>query len=176
MIVTGIGSRRCPQSICELFTEIGGEVRERGWYLRSGHALGSDYAFELGSKERCIVYLPWEGFNKEQPILGIPRVSLLRDEVLKMVYLFEPYAKDLSNGVKRIKSRNIFQVLGEDLETPSDVVICWTEGGIVEGGTGLAINVAMANGIPIVNVGDPNTSLHLDEIIQEIIEGVENGV
>ena len=173
MIITGIGSRKCPQSICELFTELGQEIKERGWYVRSGHAPGSDYAFELGAKKNCIVYLPWDGFNKEQPILGVPRINPLRDDVLEIVYKHEPYAKDLSNGVKLIKSRNIFQVLGEDLKSLSDLVICWTEEGVEEGGTALAIKIARANNIAVINVGDPNTSSHLDEIIQEIVERVE---
>ena len=173
MIITGIGARSTPESICELFTEIGQEIKERGWYVRSGHAEGADVAFERGAKKNCIVYLPWGGFNKEQLILGVPRTSPLRDEVLEIVYKHEPYAKNLSNGVKLIKSRNVFQVLGEDLNTPSDIVICYTEEGVVEGGTGLAIKVAIDNRIPIINVGDPDTSSHLDEIIQEIVERIE---
>ncbi len=72
-----------------------------------------------------------------------------------------------------IKARNIFQVLGEDLNVLSDLVICYTPDGEIVGGTALAIKVAIANGIPVINVGDPNTSSHLDEIIQEIVERVE---
>jgi cytochrome c peroxidase len=138
MIITGIGSRETPKSVCKLFTEIGEEARERGWWVRSGHAEGADYAFEKGAQERCIVYLPWEGFNRQEQLLGISRTQPLRDEVLEIVYKHEAYAKNLKDAVKLIKSRNVYQVLGEDLSSPSDIVICWTEEGKVVGGTGLA--------------------------------------
>lgn len=172
MIITGIGSRKTPDDVCNLFTELGQEVKIRNDWLRSGHADGSDYAFELGAKEHCIVYLPWNGFNKEKKIWGIPRTSELRDEVLEIVFKHEPYARELSQGVQRIKSRNVYQILGEDLKSPSDVVICWTPNGEIVGGTGLAIKIAMDHGIPVVNIGDENTSTHLDEILSDIMERV----
>jgi hypothetical protein len=172
MIITGIGSRQTPESVCKLFEEIGEEARERGWFVRSGHADGADYAFELGAKENCIVYLPWMTFNKEKPVLGRGRASSLNDKTLKIVYKHEPYAKDLSDGVKLIKSRNVYQILGEDLKTPSDLVICWTEEGITEGGTGLAIKIAEDNNIPVVNVGHYETAQSLDKIMVRITREV----
>jgi hypothetical protein len=170
MIVTMIGSREAPKDICDLFTELGVEVRERGWWARSGHAQGIDYASECGALKRCIVYLPWESFNRQKEMLGIPRTQPLRDEVLEIVYKHEAYAKNLKDAVKLIKSRNVYQVLGEDLESPSDIVVCWTEEGKVVGGTGLAIKIATANDIPIINVGDPNVASHLDEIMSKMTE------
>lgn len=169
MIITGVGSRSTPDSVCKLFTEIGIEVQDRGWWLRSGHAVGADYAFELGATDHCIVYLPWATFNNDQPVLGIIRTQPLRSEVLKIIYKHEPYAKDLSDGVKLIKSRNVYQVLGEDLKSPSDMVICWTEEGEVIGGTGLAIKIAEANNIPIINLGNEKTSRNFNSILQEVI-------
>ena len=170
MIITGIGSRETPDDICTRFKEMGAEARERGWWVRSGHADGADYAFEQGALKHCIVYMPWMTFNKNKPILGKPRAQQLRDEVLKIVYKHEPYAKDLSDGVKLIKSRNVYQVLGEDLKTPSNVVVCWTEEGQIVGGTGLAIKIAMANNIPVLNVGDSQTARNLDSMMTDIVQ------
>lgn len=172
MIITGIGSRETPGPICEVFTELGAEARERGWWVRSGHAEGADYAFEEGAKDHCIVYLPWYSFNKEAKVVGIPRTHELRDEVLKIVYKHEPYAKDLSDPVKKIKSRNVYQVLGEDLKSPSDVVVCWTIDGDTIGGTGLAIKIAQGHDIPVVNVGKPETAYDLQGIMYQIVEWV----
>lgn len=172
MIITGIGSRQTPESVCALFQEMGAEALERGWWIRSGHADGADYAFEQGALHHCIVYLPWVGFNREKTVLGTATSQPLRDEVLKIVYKHEPYAKDLSDGVKLIKSRNIYQVLGVDLKSPSDVVVCWTEEGEVVGGTGLAIKIAQANKIPVVNVGNPQTAQDLNTIMQKIAGAV----
>lgn len=174
MIITGVGSRECPKEICNLFEALGKEALERGWYIRSGHAEGADYAFELGAQLHCIVYLPWSSFNKEKPLLGSATSLPLRDEVLEIVYKHEPYAKNLSDGVKLIKSRNVYQVLGVDLQSPSDVVVCWTEEGEVVGGTGLAIKIAKDHGIPIINVGDYETKRNFNSMIQEIAEGVKS--
>lgn len=170
MIITGIGSRETPDYVCARFVEMGAEARERGWWVRSGHADGADYAFEQGALDHCIVYMPWMTFNKDKPILGKPRSQELKDEVLKIVYKHEPYAEKLSNGVKLIKSRNVYQVLGENLQTPSDVVVCWTEEGQIVGGTGLAIKIAMANDIPVLNVGDDETARNLDSMMIDIVE------
>lgn len=173
MIITMIGSRKAPEDMCNLFTELGAEIRERGWWARSGHAVGIDYASELGAKKNCIVYLPWETFNEEYPLVGRPRTSPLRDEVLEIVYRHEAYAAEQSQGVKRIKSRNVYQVLGEDLKSPSDLVICWTEEGKIIGGTGLAIKIAREAEIPIINVGNSKVEKNFDSILQEITGKIE---
>lgn len=168
MIITGIGSRQTPEDVCQLFIELGEEARIRKWWVRSGHADGADYAFEKGALSHGIIYLPWVGFNRDKPLLGNASTQLLRKEVLKIVYKHEPYAKDLSDGVKLIKSRNVYQVLGVDLKSPSNVVVCWTPEGAITGGTGLAIKIAQAHKIPVVNVGDPNTARNLNSMMQEI--------
>ena len=170
MIITGIGSRQTPDDILPLFEELGANARERDWWIRSGHAEGADYAFEKGARNRCIVYLPWQGFNRELPLVGLTRFSELREDVLDFVYRHDPYANpDISQGVKRIKQRNVFQVLGEDLQTPSDLVICWTEEGKYVGGTALAMRIARENNIPIINLGKPSVERNFQEILQEHI-------
>lgn len=172
MIITGIGSRETPPDICELFTELGEEARARGWWVRSGHADGADYAFELGARENCIVYLPWRGFNYQKELVGRAHVEPFREEVFEMVTKIQPYANRLNDPVKLIKSRNVYQVLGVDLKTPSDVVICWTPHGEITGGTGLAIQLAMNNGIQVINVGDERVERDLNSILQKIGVGV----
>ena len=169
MIITGIGSRETPQEFLELFEDLGREAADRDWWVRSGHADGADYAFEKGALKHCIVYLPWGTFNREKQVLGVARTQPLRDEVLKIVYKHEKYAQKLSDPIKLIKSRNVYQVLGEDLKTPSDVVVCWTDEGAICGGTGLAIKIAMDYGIPVVNVGDYDTKRNFNNIMQEIV-------
>ena len=155
MIITGIGSRQTPDYICDMFTEIGELIRINYHYCRSGGADGADYAFEKGARDRCIVYLPWKGFNKQRGPLGkeYPFDKKLREDVLKIIYRHQPYAENLNSPVKRIKSRNVYQVLGTDLQTPSDLVVCWTPEAAITGGTGLAIQIAQENGIEVINFG-----------------------
>lgn len=49
-------------------------------------------------------------------------------------------------------SRNSYQVLGENLSSPVDFVVCWTENGGLIGGTAQAIRIAYANKIPVFNL------------------------
>jgi hypothetical protein len=168
MIVTGIGARSTPQEFLELFEALGQEAQIRGWHVRSGHADGADYAFELGAKENCIVYLPWKSFNSDKPVLGESVCVDLREDVMEMIYRHEPYAMECNIGVKRIKARNVYQVLGVDLQKPSDVVVCWTPEGKITGGTGLAMKIAIKAGVPIINVGAWDTPATLKRVIEAI--------
>lgn len=56
--------------------------------------------------------------------------------------------------------RNIFQVLGKDLDTPSDFVVFWAKpignSGKVSGGTNTAVALALQESIPVFNMyNDP---------------------
>ena len=44
------------------------------------------------------------------------------------------------------------------MNTPVNVVICWTEGGRGEGGTGQALRLAKMLNIPIIDYGVYNTA------------------
>jgi hypothetical protein len=165
MIVTGIGSREASPAICEQMTEIGTFVREQGWSGRSGHAIGCDIAFASGAKEACDVYLPWNTYNKEFPMTGKPIVPPMNDETWKIVSSIEP-GRSITAGVKKIKSRNVNQVLGENLDMPSDAIVCWTKGGADVGGTAFAIKLARQHGIPVFNLA----SMSVKEIKERLIE------
>jgi len=52
-----------------------------------------------------------------------------------------------------LQARNSHQVLGLDLNTPSDFVICWTKNGKDQGGTFQTIRIARSYDIPIFNAG-----------------------
>ena len=59
-------------------------------------------------------------------------------------------------------SRNCHQILGYDLQSPVDAVICWTPDGDVVGGTATAVRIAMKYDIPVFNLGvsDKESVLH----------------
>lgn len=142
----GIGSRKTPDDILEMMTKIA-EGLSRNYILRSGAADGADSAFEKGAGNKKISYIPWPGFNgsKEEYIT-------VSTAALKMAGEFHPGWMYLSYPVKKLHARNCYQVLGEDLETPADFVICWTPGGEEVGGTAQAIRIAKANGIKVFNL------------------------
>jgi hypothetical protein len=63
-----------------------------------------------------------------------------------------PYWDNLTQGGKKLHTRNACQVLGADLKTHVDFVICWTPDGKPSGGTRTAIIIAEQNGIPVYNL------------------------
>lgn len=147
----GIGSRGTPTHIQEYFGSLAAFLATKGFTLRSGGAQGADKAFEIGcdkvngSKE---IYLPWKNFEKSNSnlIVSNPKAYEIAEQ-------FHPYWQNLKDGAKKLQARNSHQVLGMDLETPSQFVICWTKNGKSQGGTGQAIRIANHYGVPVFDAG-----------------------
>lgn len=149
MFYTGIGSRTTPEDICSFMTEIAKFLYAQRFILRSGHADGADIAFENGSGNLNEIWVPWPGFNGSYSRL-IP-CSL----AFKVAEKFHPYWLNCSPAAKKLHARNVHQIAGVDLKTPSKFVVCWTSDGKDSGGTGLAIRIANALKIPVYNLHDP---------------------
>lgn len=61
-------------------------------------------------------------------------------------------------------SRNCHQILGYDLQSPVDAVICWTPDGKIVGGTATAIRISMKYDIPVFNLGVSDKKSVLNDI------------
>jgi len=163
LIIAGIGSRETPQDALDSCERIGAFVRGRGGYVRSGHAEGADMAFERGAKENTLVYLPWEGFGPDERHAP-SRNYLVFDEMgvdskelaFESVDEYHPAPNRLSWGAKKCLGRDFFQVMGTKGDSPVRCVVCWAKptgsGHGVKGGTGQAVRIATAQGIPIFNL------------------------
>lgn len=147
----GIGSRETPKSIMNLMKQMARHLALNGYILRSGGAQGADTAFEVGCdsvKGKKEIYLPWRNFQ------GSDSQLILHDErAYKIAEEFHPYWSNLSQGARKLQARNSHQVLGEDLATPSDFVVCYTPKGQGKGGTGQAIRIAKAYNVPVFDCG-----------------------
>lgn len=144
----GIGSRETPSAICAAMVRIASELASSGFILRSGAADGADAAFELGASAKEI-YLPWLGFNGHKSTL------LPSKEAFIMAEKFHPAWHKCSSAARKLHARNCHQVLGKDLNTPSEFIICWTKDAAGGGGTGQAIRIAKAHNIPVYDLADP---------------------
>ena len=169
MIYTGIGSRETPYSILTSFFQIGWYMGAKEHCLRSGGANGADLYFEKGCnivQGKKEIYLPWKNFNNNSSSLYI-----YNEEVLKLAEYYHPYWKNLSEVSKKFHIRNVCQVLGENLDQPSDVLICYTKEGREIGGTSQAIRIAKDYHIPIFNAGSYSNSedfmQHLWKFVQK---------
>lgn len=149
-IYTGIGSRKTPPDVLKQMTDIAEQLAKSGWLLRSGGADGADLAFEAGADKANgakEIYLPWKGFNKSASKLYNPTA-----DAFILASTIHPAWDYMNYGPKKLHARNCHQVLGIDLNTPSNLLICWTEGGKEIGGTATAIKLARQHNIPIINL------------------------
>jgi len=159
MIYTGIGSRETPTELKNDIKTIVEHLNKKGYTLRSGGAPGADSFFEEHADKKEI-YLPWRGFNGNSSLLFNPT-----PEAFEMAQKYHPNWGRLSYGAKKLMARNCHQVLGLDLKSPTDFIVCWTKDGKATGGTGQALRMAEDLKIPVYNLYNKDI---LDKIIKDI--------
>lgn len=147
----GIGSRNLPENVEKVFISLGKFFGSKGIALRSGGASGADQAFERGcdmSDGRKEIYLPWYRFedSNSKLIVSNPKAFEIGEK-------YHPYWHNLKQGARKLQARNSHQVLGLDLETPCDFIMCYTKNGKGSGGTGQALRIAKDYNIPVFDAG-----------------------
>lgn len=160
---TGIGSRETNENILCLMEDLSFALSQQGWILRSGGADGADTAFEVGASNPFSevvpeIYLPWITFNNHDSMskgVLVPSAYNNWTEAQGMASEIHPAWDRLSPAVKTLHSRNMYQVLGKDLKTPSKFLVCYakpSKDGYVVGGTRSAYKLAKDRGIPCFNL------------------------
>lgn len=166
---TGIGARKTPDDVLVLMRKIARKLSENNLVVRSGGAKGADTAFEEGARDRVEIFAPWNGFNgKQQEYRILP-------EAYRMAENYHPVWNYLSCAEKTLMARNIHELLGPNLDHPSEFVICYTLDGCYRhkqrtrktGGTGLAISAADDFNIPVFNL---NNKTHLQFVTKVLIK------
>lgn len=169
---TMIGSRVTPPEIIELMTRFAEKACKFNYIGRSGGADGADACLEEGfelfksdntlasSGDYLEIYLPWKDFNgRSSQEAGYYTLSNLvnNKDAEAIAEKTHPAWDRCSQGAKKLHSRNVYQLLGQDLNTPSRFVICYakprndgTNG--VKGGTATAVQLGMENGVEIINL------------------------
>lgn len=156
----GIGSRATPASLLAKMRFWGSELARHGYVLRSGGADGADSAFEQGCDEaqgQKEIYLPWKGFNK-----NTSQLYAVTPQAFELAELYHPAWDRCNPSVRRLHARNMHQMLGLDLKTPVDFVLCYHNG---SGGTLQAIRVAINRKIPVLNLRDNDAEHKLVELL-----------
>lgn len=157
---TGVGSRNTPPAVMKQLKKLAIYLDNKGWTVRSGGAEGADTAFEVASKK--VIYLPWKDFNGKKGVVPASNniaVELARRHHPKMI-------------------RSTYQVLGDDLNSPSKFLLCWTPDGATSdkersyktGGTGLAISIASEYNVPVFNLRNKGAF----EKFRKFLETLEN--
>lgn len=166
----GIGSRKAPSAELARMTQAAKRLAGMGYTLRSGAAPGADSAFEAGAGTKKEIFLPWRGFNGSTSRFVEPT-----REAVEVAACLHPAWDKLSPSVRKLMARNSHQILGVDLGTPVDFVVCWTDCGAeseaertqATGGTGQAIALASRWGIPVFNFAKPDAGERLKNFVQE---------
>lgn len=145
----GIGSRETPLYITQQMTQIAMQLCIRGWVLRSGKGKrpakpkpdtdSADLAFERGV----------DLINQRQKII---RVNTGQISAHEHAAQFHPNWDACNDYAKSLHARNSLILLGDWLDNPVKFVLCWTEDGLIKGGTGQGIRIANAMGIPVFNL------------------------
>lgn len=178
----GIGARKTPADVLTLMREVGAMAADAGLGLRSGGAIGADSAFQSGADEA--------GSDLQQIFLTKQRRGMAHgivnlDPVFKrLARNFHPAPEaitpdpdnpdDRRHWMLDLMSRNGCQLFGEDFTNPSNAVICWTEGGLTDGGTGQAIRMANSVGMPVINLGSPDLrGVRASDVLDMALEGID---
>lgn len=161
---SGIGSRQTPQEILKIMERLALCLGKNNYILRSGGSPGADTAFEAGAKKadsEFEIYLPWSVFQNRvgKNYIDVRTLDTF-DKAKKIATENHPYFEELSDESKKLIIRDTYQVLGKDLNTLSEFIVCWTPDGCIThrdrsrktGGTGQAISIASKRGIPIFNL------------------------
>lgn len=162
MIYTGIGSRTTPAPTLRAMMALGRFMAKEGHVLRSGAAPGADTAFETGAraeKGECEIYLPYKLFRQHPSLLFGDTV-----EDRNFTSKFHPNWANVGSRGRDYLTRNMYQILGRDRQTPTRFMVCWTDDGKVKGGTAIGIRICQEYKIPFFNLG----SMSLDEANEKI--------
>jgi hypothetical protein len=172
---TGVGSRQTPSEVLKVMQELAKYLAKRGLVLRSGAANGADTAFEEGcdsiDPHRKQIFVPWKGFNgragfETGVVLRIdPECQTKAAEIASHIH---PAWERLSQGAKTLHTRNVYQVLGPDVQTPSRFLVCWAPVGKNEepkGGTRTAVMIARQAGIRTYNLALDADLRHIQTLL-----------
>jgi hypothetical protein len=166
---TGIGTRNVSNDLIDFISWVGISLAKANYILRSGAADGCDKAFELGcdlqagSKE---IFIPWRKFSEDDSHISLEDLDNV-EQAETIAEQFHPSWQWLKFGAKKLHTRNVYQVLGEDLQTPSKFVVCYTTDGEASGGTGQAMRIAEAYDIPIYNLYHESTRKEIEDVIKD---------
>ncbi|KOC58542.1 RlpA-like protein [Habropoda laboriosa] len=158
--VTGVGSRKIKPEGRELIDVVKYRLILSEYILASGDAIGADEQwwenYPHAIRERfgaigCKYPKPDTIFVSDTEAQYADAKRIASKACISWRFLRQNYHRALH-------TRNVFQVLGYGLDTPSEFLVCWTPDGAEAetskktGGTGTAIRVANTYGIPVFNL------------------------
>jgi hypothetical protein len=152
----GIGSRETPTDVLKVMTIFARYAYTSKRLLVTGGAKGADSAFMAGVTDPNGMKV----YRAEDATKG----------AIALASKYHPNWAACSEYVKKLHGRNMMILLGHDLSTPVNYVVCWTPNGAIVGGTGQALRAANEHNISVYNLY--NSSIM--EIVTEQIKRWKN--
>ncbi|MFK4132216.1 hypothetical protein ACI2KR_07975 [Pseudomonas luteola] len=186
----GVGTRNINKDASFFFMCFGACAAFSGLKVNSGSADGSDTSFEFGAKiaydamcemdSRLVprnygavmnMFLPWKGFNGRENIGNTGYIDRVNPRAHEIAATFHSNWARLDDSVRKLMSRNVMQILNEQLNRTVRFVMCETPDGAVTakqtspktGGTGQAIRIADHYKVPVYNMKNASHLLKAEE-------------
>jgi hypothetical protein len=167
-VYAGVGSRGTPVEVLALMEALAERLAGERWLLRTGLSPGADEAFYRGALlggGEVELYLPWAGFQAGARLAGegsrVRELAQPSAGACELARLFHAGWQQLDRPQRRLLARDAHEVLGADLDTPAQLLVCWTADGSLDGeglyddGTGQALRIAREHGVPVLNLARP---------------------
>ena len=170
MKYAGIGHRNTPEKVRDMMTNIGSQLAQMGFILRSGNAIGADQAWEEGvtrkMKEIFIV-----SRKHSCPFGIIPKFTQEQWDFVVSHYPGGSKAFGKQNEyVQKLFLRNLNILCGKNLDDKVDFVAYWHEGEHCDGGTGHTVAMAKTLEIPCLNIWRGKDQQAMDEFVIQLLE------
>lgn len=160
---TVVGSKGTLDEVMELGYKISVVLLEAGWQGYSGNAPGMDKVLNRAMLKtnafNGYVFLPWPKFEvrdlPERVYDSFTITTPIGEECDRIIREIIPWYSKLSQGAVKLHSRNVKQIKGKDLKTPSKLVIHSAKGKRPQspnGGTRTAVVLARNLSIPEFNI------------------------
>jgi len=146
----GIGNRHIDDQIRYAIKTCSRLIHQKGYVLVSGGARGCDEEFEAFFPEHRKIIL---------------RARDATQKAIKMAEDFHPAWHQCNSYARALLGRNAMIIMGEDLKTPADFVLCYCANE-ERGGTALSLNIARFYKIPVFNLAD-DTGLDVVKYIED---------
>lgn len=78
----------------------------------------------------------------------------------------------LTENTQRQYARAALELLGDNLNSPADVLVCWTRDGKATGVTGFAQKLAATHAIPVINLGAAGAPTTVDDFTEKLRETI----
>ncbi len=150
----------------KVIKEAGRLIADAGFGISSGDAIGTDRIFHEGCMESSnyhnlnhrIYVVDFNGNRGNRAdfyghFIDASKLEM-RDEAIKVAQSVVPHFNYIKPYAQDLQTRNVYQVLGSDLQTPVKALIYWAppkgnlDDEVVKGGTNTALQVAKLHNIP----------------------------